>query len=416
MKKTSFVIAIALPLSCLNAYAGSPDHSYPTDSKEFKYTGYTHPKDLPKNLQLSHAFSLMQKNKKPLTFGVLANLNYKHSSTGDNFLGGRINKFSIGALQFDANAQLADWFSASASGTYTMDAQTGPDHQFILDDAHIAVGGTSDMPYTFITGYSYLPFGTYHPYSLSGSLNKTLEEAQNTFMALKYSQKGFDTEFYFYGRGKKVNNESKRLFPVAENYGIKSNYTWHGAYQGFQLSGGYINNFREVSVIADLNPRNLDRVGALSAHMNYFYHHIGFLTDYTSATSRFNSTSMSFNTKGARPSAWQAEGYVHFKVGNLPSVLGLGYGHSSNGLPLQMFSHRIYSNYSVLFNKHISLQLQYTISHDYKTSDTGTMNRSGLIITNTGTGKTAHTIQAQLSFALGDEHPGGYSELTDSVF
>lgn len=424
MKKTTALACISLISPVLSVFAATTaKHSSKTSPTRESHVSaakaksiYLNYDDIPDHLSLHTLHKHIQATKKPITFGVLGEFNYKRQNTGDNFTGNSESKFSVGALQFLSTARLADWLNATVQATYVNHPTTDGDHHILLDQAQISAGNTEDMPFAFIAGYGYLPFGTYHPYSLTGSLNKELEEAQNTLLALTYNEKHFNAELYFYGRGKKVNNQSRRLFPVGENFGVKSTYTWHGFHQGFQLTGGYINNFREVSVICNLRPQNLERVGALSAHMNYFYHKVGVMSDYTGTSKRFNSAAMTFNGKGAAPKALSGEGYVHINISSLPSVLGIGYGHSWDALALQMASHRVFTNYSILFNKHISMQLQYMVSHDYKTSDTGNMSRASGIAGITGTGKDKHTFQVQLSIGLGNEHPAGFSELTQGDF
>lgn len=125
---------------------------------------------------------------------------------------------------------------------------------------------------------------------------------------------------------------------------------------------------------------------------------------------------MSSDNGNASPRAAFAEAYIRFNTASLPSSLGFGYGRSWETLALQMPHDRVLTNYSILLNKHLSMQLQYTLARNYGSSHTATMNRNGSTFTSNGNGKTNHTVQAPLSLSLGDEHPAMHTELTEEEF
>jgi hypothetical protein len=347
-------------------------------------------------------------------FGMMTNLNYKSQNLSDDFLSKGKDSTTIGAIQLDARARINHSINVSAKASHYKNH--GTPSRFKLDDARLVLGDTNESPLYFTLGYQYLPFGMYQPYSLTGSLTKELEEVQSTLLGLGYQQSDFYGLLYLYGQSGKVNNESRRIPPDGSNHGLELGYHWKDFHNGFQGHLTYLSNFREISLINNLSPKNLNRIDALSTHLNYYHGQYGALVDYVFSTGKFNSASMSYDNNDASPRAAFAEAYVRFHTNTLPSSIGLGYGRSWETLALQMPHYRLLTNYAILLNKHLSMQLQYTLAHNYGSSHTGTMNRNGTTFNNTGNDKTSHTIQAQMSITLGDEHPAMYTELTEGEF
>ncbi|MCH9744842.1 MAG: LbtU family siderophore porin [Gammaproteobacteria bacterium] len=387
-----------------------PEHQLPPHLQQQNLDAYA-------NTNLTNTSAQAARDDKKsnfLNFGLLGDLDLKSQDTSNDFKKDGYTKVSVGVIEAAAHARLMDWVNLNVAGSYQQVPDTGSLTDYLkLEEAYATIGNFYKTPFYLSIGYQYLPFGVYTPYSISGDVTKQLDEAQNNMIGVGYEKRNFYGMVYFYGNQGFVNGQSHQVTPVAENWGVEAGFTHHAHRSGLHLNASYLNNYREVTIVSNLDPRNLDRVGAMSVHGDYFYGRFGALADVTFTTSAFNQAAMSYDGKGACPTAAFVQGYVRFHAGKFPSALGLGYGHSWQALALELPRYRFVVNYSLLLSKHFSAQLQYTHAQDYGTGDSANMNRNGNIIPATPTGKSGNAYEARLSFAFGSEKPDMYSELEE---
>jgi hypothetical protein len=298
----------------------------------------------------------------------------------------------------------------SREGAFGSNARVHNSRLFV-SKAFIVLGDFSQSPVYGSIGQMYVPFGTYSTNMVSAPLTRTLGRIHERALLIGFQQQG-TTAFYGAGyifRGDTYTGATNRLDNGGLNFGYRftsdkvSGNVGFGAVAnladsgGMQLTGnadpywggfGATNDFGNERIshfVPALNVRGILSLGG----------HIDLLAEYIGAVKAFSYSDLTYNSHGARPQAFTAEGAYSFTLFDRPASVALGYGKSSNALGLGLSLQR----YSVVYNtswwKDTLQSLEFRHDQNYAESATSTGSGTSVTQVMNGTGKPDNTATAQ---------------------
>lgn len=278
-----------------------------------------------------------------------------------------------------------------------------------LNMGFVNIGNLDKTPFYFTAGQLFVPFGRFSSAMVSAPLTMRLARTQARPFIVGYKSQG-------------------ETGPFAALYGFKSDTTLGGSgVGGFNLGyvfgngdttgeiGGSIissiddstgmqftgstpgTTFDGFSSITNGNEA-VKKIPAAGGHASVSFDRYNLTAEWVSATSSFRPQDLSFNGRGARPSAGQFEGGVTFMAFDRPSSVAVGYQWSKNALALNIPRQRISGVFNISIWKDTVESLEYRHDIDYKQNQFANgASPAGVTNINTvGTGKTADTLLAQI--------------------
>ena len=278
-----------------------------------------------------------------------------------------------------------------------------------VNKAFITIGDLALSPFYGTMGQSYVPFGRYSSLMVSTPFTQSLTRTKARFILLGLQQQGeeavYASTYIFRGDShaasvSKVNNGGINLGykfkggPVHGDVGagVIANIADSG---GMQLGNGFAAFEQLVHRVPGYNLRGIVSLGE----------HIDIIAEYVGASTQFNPNDMSFNGRGAKPSAIDTEAAYSFMMFDRPTSVAAGYQKSNQALSLGLPLTR----YSLVFNTSIwrnTLQsLEFLHDQNYAASDTGNGPTGAAATpgactsaTCTATGKGDNAVTAQFDY------------------
>ena len=239
-----------------------------------------------------------------------------------------------------------------------------------LDQAFITIGNLNVSPFYTSFGQLYFPFGQYSSYFLTTPLTDFLGRIQQRGIVI-----GARPDSGFYGSG--------YLFQNAANINGR---VGGGGNLGYRAGHGPVKLRAEVGVVSSLAESNIlqgnhgpesipfsgfsfnddteqlhKAVPGLDLNAELDVGAFSLISEYVAATTSFERRDLSFNCRGAKPSAFHVEGVYTFDIHGRPSTFALGYDYSSQALALLIprYTYEAVFNVSIWRDTIASLEFQH---------------------------------------------------------
>ncbi|MBL7481628.1 LbtU family siderophore porin [Legionella bononiensis] len=280
---------------------------------------------------------------------------------------------------------------------------------FNLNMGFVNIGNLDKTPLYFTAGQLYVPFGRYSSSMISAPLTMNVARTKTRPFILGYKSQEDTGPFaavYAYrsdtilGRSGVGGVNLGYIFEYQEVTGeIGASYISSiDDAAGMQSTGSTVGTtFGGFGSITNGNEA-VRKTQAMDVHGNIGYDRYNFTAEWVGATQAFRPQDLSFNGRGARPQAAQAEVGMTFRAFNRPSSIGLGYQWSKDALALNLPQQRYVGVFNISIWKDTVESLEYRHDIDYGATQfaNGAAPAGFVNLPTLGTGRSADTVSAQI--------------------
>lgn len=308
------------------------------------------------------------------------------------------SEWTLGFMEFnyDSSPPNDSYYTVSNSRVY-------------INKAFITIGNFQKSPVYGTVGQYYVPFGTYSTVMVSDPLTKLITRTKARALLVGYQEQELNG---FYGAGYIFRGDSHAAsVSKINNGGLNAGYHFEDGKIGGNVGAGVIGNIADSGGMQDGNgfsqyEQITHRVpgynlrGLFNIGENW-----NFIAEYVGASTSFNPNDMSYNGRGAKPSAFDLEAAYSFYLFERPSSVGVAYAKSNEALSLGIPLTRtgVVFNTSVWRNTLQSLELRHDTN--YAASDTANGPVGAETATDTctasscsSTGKSDNAVTAQFDY------------------
>lgn len=223
------------------------------------------------------------------------------------------SEFIVDTVELEIEAEINESLSAELVLLYEDEGQE--DSNLEVDVAQI-IYAFDDTPWTLVAGRQYVPFGNYESALSSDPLTLDLGEAQETALAVQFSQDALNAAFYVFGGDNKRNDRS-----LIDNFGAAINYTTETVSFGV----GYINDLGDSDLVQETIETGGvgadDYVDAFTAHLTVNINDFTFIAETVQANDSFNVGTTALN--GQEPQAQNLEVDYAFSIAGKEAVFAV---------------------------------------------------------------------------------------------
>ncbi len=331
----------------------------------------------------------------------------------DPFRGHSNGDLTLGSSELDIAAALNENVEAYIAIAYDESPPAvGPrinNSAFNLNMGFVNIGNLDRTPFYFTAGQLYVPFGRYSSSMISSPLTMNVARTKTRPFILGYKSQEDTGPFaavYAYrsdttlGKSGVGGVNLGYIFQFLEDTGeIGASFISSIAdAAGMQSTGSNIGTtFGGFGSITNGNEA-VRKTPALDVHANLGYGRYNFTAEWVGATQAFRTQDLSFNGRGARPQAAQAEIGMTFRAFNRPSSIGVGYQWSKDALALNLPQQRILGVFNISIWKDTveSIEYRHDIDYGWAQYANGAAPPGLVNLPTLGTGRSADTLSAQI--------------------
>jgi hypothetical protein len=319
------------------------------------------------------------------------------------YSGGGKSDIKFTAAELDTFAEISPWVNGFMAFAYDdapgSTARQLSNSRLHLDRGFIIIGNFNKSPIYGSIGQMFVPFGRYGSnmisYPLTYFIGKTKARAINIGLAPQGFNAPYARVFVFKGAATYGNRN------IIKNGGIDLGFMHDKGIVNSEIGVSYIRNiadaegfqktgyqstatitrfpgFDTASTTAVSDPENLKHgVPGVDVYGNIGIGKVNLLAEYVTATSSFSTQDLTFNSKGAKPSAYNFEAAYVFTIFRHPSSLAIGYAGTQQALGLNIPKRRYTGAFSITVLNNAKAMLEYRHDINYGKNDVATGN--GLI-------------------------------------
>lgn len=316
------------------------------------------------------------------------------------------SNIDLTTAEFDLVANMNAWVTAFAAINYdnTPPIQ-GPresNSKFFLNKGFVTFGNFTQSPFYLTVGQRYIPYGHYSSFMISNTLPQNIFRTKARAALIGFQPMSgagvYANGFAAFGDTNASNNPANKTNTVNQ-FGSDIGYIYKNGDLSLNIGGSAITNIADADGMQNTGIGGgsfsgfgsstgtevlQHRVPGYNIHTALAVGDYTFFGEFNSAIRSFSPVDLSFNGKGARPTALQVEGGYNFNAfGGKPTSFAIGYNTSSQALGLNQPKQRYISVLNVSFWKDTIESLEFHHDINYAGSDYAGGN-GGTIVTPTG--------------------------------
>jgi len=310
------------------------------------------------------------------------------------YQGAHVSDFFLSGGELDSFVELTPWVNgilamAYDGGTNETDTRRVSNSNMYLDKGFVTIGNFHKSPFYGSMGQMYVPFGRYQSNLIISTLPKYLGKTQARAINIGYVHKPKDNTLipfinaYVFKGDSQYGNTN-----IAKQYGLDAelwygNDDWDNEYgvsyianmadaMGMQDNGVMDDDYFQGFDDSSDTEKIVHAVPAADAYVSLTYHQYNLLAEYVTALKQFSEQAMTFNSHGAKPSAFNIEGDYSFNILNIPSTFSASYGCALQSLAIGIPEESYALGVSSTFSEDVLLTLEVRHDVNYGKNNTAT--------------------------------------------
>ncbi len=273
---------------------------------------------------------------------------------------------SLATAELGIEASPQDWLTG-----FMLIKWEDEDNEMIVDEAHITLGSTDEIPYYFSAGKIYVPFGQFETMMISDPITLDIAETVDNTIEVGFEMKGIRGAVYaFNGEAEEAidNDDTIDIFGVSLGYALETDKF------SFDLGLDLINNILESGGLRDVYDDNGwaatldDQVPGFAIHALATFGPVCLMGEYITMTDDVKALG------GTRifeeVSAYSLEIGYTFEVSGFETTLAIGYQASNNAADILPES-KFLTSIGVGLTDNLSLGLEYSTAENNAVAEGG---------------------------------------------
>lgn len=243
--------------------------------------------------------------------------------------------------------------------------------------AFVTVGDLNCVPVYFTIGQMFVPFGRFASNMVTSPLTVQLARTNERAILLGLYKDGLYGSVYAFRGETRV--RASGVNQGGTNWGYEK--SWTGG--SFNVGAGYIGNLADATGLLvtgnsvgffgfALNSSTeflVHNVPAYDVHGEFSFGKLNLFAEYIWADREFDVTNLSFNGRGAKPSASNFELGYNFKIADCPASIAAGYGTTTEAVALGIPKSSFITAFNVSIWKNTIESLEFRHDNNYDSSD-----------------------------------------------
>ncbi len=310
----------------------------------------------------------------------------------------------LNTTNLDVAAALNPWVEGYFSFAYDSEPPFGGGQRLSnstvrLNKSFINVGNLDESPFYMTAGQFYVPFGRFASSMVSSPLTLRLARTKARAVLIGYkplTNNGFYGSIFAF-RSDTTNDPDRGAGGANIVYEFDRNnvrgeigasYTSSLNDSGGMQRTGFTWGGFGTSAATEA----VDKRGAFDVHANVNIGAYAMMAEWVTPCDAFRATDLAFNSRGARPQAFNVEFAHTFKVKSKPASVAVGYSGSKQALALGIPRERYSAVFNISLWRNTVQSLEYRHDVDYGTTSQAQGRGSAAVW---GTGGASNTFSAQ---------------------
>ena len=299
---------------------------------------------------------------------------------GKDFQGDHSSEFVLDTVDLIFDIKVTDW----ATGKVVVEYDGTEDNEDLyIDEAHITLGKTEEVPFFLTGGKIYAPFGDFSTNMIQDPLTQTLGEINSEGVIAGAEKNGFTATVFSYNGMGENSDPADDDNDTINGFGASLAYSYEQEDRGFKVGGAWVNNLADAGTNTDyLEDGGIysvsDQVPGLAFFLGGNYKGFSLQTEYVTALDSFDVTEIPYGfdeaAVGAEPAAWNSELAYTTAIMDKETVFAIGYQKSWESVALELPEHRYIASAAVNIFDGTTLALEFFHDEDYSAGDGGTDN------------------------------------------
>lgn len=245
--------------------------------------------------------------------------------------------------------------------------------------AFITIGDLNVSPVYFTIGQMFVPFGRYASNMVTSTLTAELGRTNERAILLGLFKDGLYASVYGFRGDSNIGDAG------VNSWGVNAGYekSWTGG--SLNIGAGYIGNIADATGfqvtgagvgffgfgLNNLTETLIHTVPAVDFHGEFSFGNFNLFAEYIKTTRSFDIQDLTFDGRGAQPSASNLELAYNFKIMTFPASIAAGYGTTSDALPLYFPKESFISAFNISIWKDTIESIEFRHDENYDSSDFG---------------------------------------------
>lgn len=299
---------------------------------------------------------------------------------GKDFQGDHSSEFVLDTVDLIFDIKVTDWATGKIVVEY--DGTEGNEDLYI-DEAHVTLGKTENMPFFLTGGKIYAPFGDFSTNMIQDPLTQTLGEINEAGVIAGFEKAGFTASLFSYNGFGENSDPTDDDNDSINGFGAALAYSYEAEDRGFKVGGAWVNNIGDSGTITDYLEEGgiysvSDQVPGLALYLGGNFKGFSLQTEYVTALDSFDVSEVAYGVDeaavGAEPSAWNSELAYTTSIMDKETVFAVGYQKSWEAVTLELPEQRYIASASIGIFDGTVLAFEFYHDEDYSLADGGTDN------------------------------------------